>query len=515
MLKHTVQFQRPIKQQEEINKIVQEVSDIERKYALEFVIKKLSEKRILTKEESEILDEMLAKIQKKREEISEIVQEVSDIERKYALKFAIFKLSKKEKLTKEESEILDEMLAKYRAEQNDLKPALVPARLNQAKKQENRQEIVAKNNENIAKDKANLEPVKNPVPTISPATKQKKEEVLQHKQTAKQENIQPFLVINKDDLNKDRLKSPKVNSVTLNNNQASSELEQKFAKLAIAGGIFKTKNNDTTEKDDVISATKNVSPDEQSKLSKRAAVEVQLEQKNMDNIAASEQTQNSQDNFSLLQNLQIAIKNLKKREAIKETNNLPTWVKIDFLLERLAYSTNEKKDEDLEFRLDENISHQFNDQSDEEFIKQAASIKNSFFYNKIVPILKTLKRHLPPEKFDLLRNEILVKNSEKQLDKKTFQELGLQANSFDRCLSIICEKNPSMEGFDEIEIQIQKAVLQLEAIGQKQHENQASKVLNNKNVKSFENKNPTAGYFKKLSPIDNIDPVVLSATLKS
>ena len=331
MLNHTVQFQRPIKQQEEINKIVQEVSDIERKYALEFVIKKLSEKRILTKEESEILDEMLAKIQKKREEISEIVQEVSDIERKYALKFAIFKLSKKEKLTKEESEILDEMLAKYRAEQNDLKPALVPARLNQAKKQENRQEIVAKNNENIAKDKANLEPVKNLVPTISPATKQKKEEVLQHKQTAKQENIQPFLVINKDDLNKNRLKSLKVNSVTLNNNQASSELDQIFAKFAKPKENFERKNNDTTEKEKVISSTTNVSPDEQSKLSERAAVEVQLEQKNADNIAASDQTQNSDEDSFLLQQLKSARDQLINNQTTGQEDNLPSWVISEFI----------------------------------------------------------------------------------------------------------------------------------------------------------------------------------------
>jgi|GEM_PF-6480614 len=142
MLKHTPQFQREQKRQEEIIKIVQEVSDVERKYALKFVIKKLSEKRILTKEESEILDEMLAKIQKKREEIIKIVQEVSDIERKYALKFAIKKLYKKKKLTKEESKILDALLAKSEAEQNDLKPEsepsapLVPTEMNQAKKQE-------------------------------------------------------------------------------------------------------------------------------------------------------------------------------------------------------------------------------------------------------------------------------------------------------------------------------------------------------------------------------------------
>ena len=330
-----------------------------------------------------------------------------------------------------------------------------------------------------------------------------------------------------------------VNSVPINH---SLNVTEELARiLAERNKISERNNNDTTEKEKVISSTTNVSLDEQSKLSERAAVEVQLEQKNTDKIVASEQTQNSQDNFSLLQNLQIAIENLKKREATEQTNNLPIWVEIDFLLERLAYSTNEKKDEDLEFRLDEKISHQFNDQSDEEFIKQAASIKNSFFYNKIVPILKTLKRHLPPEKFDLLSNEILVKNSEKQLDKKTFQELDLQANSFDRCLSIILEKNINIDGassdqshsdasytingnkgsknisaeFDKIEMQLQEIVQQLEATVQKPHEDQASNILNDKKVKFSKNKIPTTVYFKTLSPIDNTDPVVLSATLKS
>lgn len=368
MLKYTVQFQRQIKQQEEINEITKKIP----------ITKSKKEK------EEEILS-LMKGIKEKEEKILSLME-------------AIKNLSENTEKTPEQKNILNEMLAMYKEKENELirdKSALEsklgeivnhsdegPSVLIQTQNSSNtaclKQTIVNTEN-NIQKDLP--EGVKHAVSSDNtfslsqPKTPKLQQDIKKQenqdkplptssgglgvndelaKKVAerralldKQDNINTGNVsyskeivekqslkvnsINQKDIQKQHSQTRKQavnsnNSVPLNHGlNMTEELARIFAER---NKISERNNNDTTEKDKVISSITNVSPDEQSKLSERAAVEVQV-QKNTDNIAASEQTQNSQDNFSLLENLQNAIKNLKKRKATKETNNLPSFFKED------------------------------------------------------------------------------------------------------------------------------------------------------------------------------------------
>lgn len=153
-------------------------------------------------------------------------------------------------------------------------------------------------------------------------------------------------------------------------NPVSSITEELARIFAERNKISERNNNSITEKDKVISFTTNVSPDEQSKLSERAAVEVQV-QKNTDNIPASEQTQNSQDNFSLLQQLKASRKQLIHIETTVQEDNLPDWVKSEFIDSAAEKKLlEEKKEHDL-FNFLETVCHRtdLSEEDSQEIIK--------------------------------------------------------------------------------------------------------------------------------------------------
>jgi|GEM_PF-3329358 hypothetical protein len=484
MFKFTKKFQEINEIVEEIPVIKRKIDEEKKKLSLSLAIKKFSEKKDKTPQEINILNAMLAM---NRENLS---RDKSSLESKLGenVNHSDIGLPLISAQNSDKTVLLNQ-------EQTPAKPGIkVTDEL--AKKLAKQKELLEKNNNRNSVSYNNKIIVGFQCNSLKTRNETKE---TNHAAVNSLDNDQRKFSVDKKILSSVKLKkSVQTGDVSSNNeNRIDPELAAKLTKQRALLDKPNPINIEHTEKS-------------VQKFINQPTYEVQLEQKMRDNIAAHGQTQNSDEDSFLSQKIKAVKKQLTNNQTTVQEDNLPTWAEINFLLERLAYSTNEKKDEDLEFRLDEKISHLFHDKSDEEFTQQAASIKNSYFYDKIVPILKTLKRHLPPEKFDLLNNEISVKNSEKQLDKKTFQELDLQANSFDRCLSIICEKNTSdeTEGFDQIQMQLQELMKELEGYDSKQHENQVSKGSNDKKINFF--KTPST-----VSPIDNQDPVVVrSATLK-
>lgn len=74
-----------------------------------------------------------------------------------------------------------------------------------------------------------------------------------------------------------------------------------------------------------------------------ATHEVQLEQKNADNIAAPDQTQNSDEDSFLLQQLKSARDQLINNQTTGQEDNLPSWVKSEFIASAEEKKLEEKK----------------------------------------------------------------------------------------------------------------------------------------------------------------------------
>ncbi|WP_342226992.1 hypothetical protein [Rickettsiella endosymbiont of Rhagonycha lignosa] len=121
--------------------------------------------------------------------------------------------------------------------------------------------------------------------------------------------------------------------ISNNENRINPELAEKLTKQRALLDKSNPINIEHTEKSE-------------EKFSNPAAVEVQV-QKNIDNIAAPDQTQNADVDSFLLQQLKSARDQLINNQTTGQEDNLPSWVKSEFIASAEEKKLEEKKEQDF------------------------------------------------------------------------------------------------------------------------------------------------------------------------